>query len=106
MIDTKNIGTADYCSPQVIEDGLVNTRSDLWSFGCLLYYMLNGHSPFNKKTDYLTLKGIAQYATHPDRIILNEKLDKIIFGSINKSTLIDFDEVKDAVIESINLLYQ
>lgn len=38
-------GTKEYYAPEV-EDGLVGTFSDMWSFGITLYYWLSGDVPF------------------------------------------------------------
>jgi len=39
-------GTPAYMAPETIERGQSSVRSDLWSFGVLLYEMCSGHRPF------------------------------------------------------------
>ncbi len=76
------VGTADYACPEVIrghhryqsndseaqaEPGLTSSLSslyaiDLWSYGCLLYFMLKGESPFHSESDYMTIGKIMEYA--------------------------------------------
>ena len=40
------LGTAQFASPEQIEEGEVNVRSDIYSLGCTLWYLLTGGAPF------------------------------------------------------------
>ncbi len=40
------LGTPSYASPEQIKDGVVDARSDIFSFGVLVFELMSGQSPF------------------------------------------------------------
>jgi len=58
------IGTPAYMSPEQARGKPTDKRSDIWSFGCVLYEMLTGKIPFKGETISDTLANILQ--TDPD----------------------------------------
>jgi serine/threonine-protein kinase len=51
MHNERILGTADYLSPeQAIDSHRVDPRSDIYSAGCTLYFMLTGQPPFSEGT--------------------------------------------------------
>jgi eukaryotic-like serine/threonine-protein kinase len=44
------LGTASYMSPEQARGHVVDKRTDIWAFGCVLYQMLTGHAAFVGET--------------------------------------------------------
>jgi 3-phosphoinositide dependent protein kinase-1 len=51
------VGSPGYMSPEMLEKK-VCAASDIWAFGCILYFVLVGHAPFNAGTTYDTYENI------------------------------------------------
>ncbi|KAL9183750.1 hypothetical protein ACHAXT_004606 [Thalassiosira profunda] len=66
------IGTADYVSPEMIrgrKDDANQSEAykeypamDLWSFGCIVYELFIGKSPFHAGSDHLAFQSVLEYA--------------------------------------------
>ncbi len=65
------LGTAAYMSPEQARGKPVDKRSDIWSFGCVLYEMLAGRTPFPGETLSDTIAAVLE--REPDWSALPEK---------------------------------
>jgi serine/threonine protein kinase len=58
------VGTAEYVSPELLENKYCGKPGDIWAFGCIIYQMVAGKPPFKATNEYLTFQKITklQYA--------------------------------------------
>ena len=47
---TEPVGTKEYMSPEMLQRRNYNSKSDIWSFGIILYEVLYGKFPWEGKT--------------------------------------------------------
>lgn len=67
------LGTADYLSPeQAMNSHKVDSRADIYSLGCTLYYVLTGHAPF---TDGSLAQRIVKHQTQMPEDIRKERAE-------------------------------
>jgi serine/threonine protein kinase len=62
------LGTAPYMSPEQARGQAVDTRTDIWSFGCVVWECLTGKALFGRETDSDSIGAVLQ--TDPDWTLL------------------------------------
>jgi serine/threonine protein kinase len=81
------VGTYSYLSPEAINAEEVDVRADVWSFGVMLFEMLAGENPFQRKTPTQSLVAVVTEpvpdlaAARPD---LPPSLVRLIYGMLVK----------------------
>ena len=78
------MGTAAYMSPEQAAGKAVNKRSDIWSFGVVLYEMLTGERPFTGETVSHVLGAVLQVEPDwdplptPSHVVLGKLLKRCL----------------------------
>eukprot|EP01016_Furgasonia_blochmanni_P000236 TRINITY_DN10016_c0_g1_i24.p1 TRINITY_DN10016_c0_g1~~TRINITY_DN10016_c0_g1_i24.p1 ORF type:complete len:316 (-),score=48.24 TRINITY_DN10016_c0_g1_i24:979-1926(-) len=52
------VGTAEYVSPELLLESECGRPADLWAFGCIIYEMYHGVTPFREQNEYLTFQKV------------------------------------------------
>ncbi len=101
------IGTPAYMSPEQARGKDTDHRTDIWSFGCILYQILTGRLPFEGETTTDTLANIIEH--QPDwealpkqipaniRILLQRCLEKDLDRRLG-----DITEAVDQITETLS----
>jgi serine/threonine protein kinase len=100
------IGSVHYASPEQSRGGFVDKRSDIYSFGILLYELATGRVPFEGDTPItIALKHLKEEVVPPSLVNmnLNPSLEKMIIKSIQKDAGLRFQNVFE-IIEKLEHL--
>ncbi|MGW4031484.1 protein kinase domain-containing protein [Streptomyces sp. NPDC004838] len=81
------VGTPAYLSPEQIEGGQVDVRTDQYSVGCLLYELLTGRPPFIGDSPFVVMhQHLAKEPTPPSalRPQLSAQFDQVVMRTLTK----------------------
>lgn len=81
------VGTAQYLSPEQARGENVDSRSDLYSTGCLIYELLTGRPPFKgENATSVAVQHVQKLPTPPSKIAgdVPEALDRIVMKALAK----------------------
>jgi serine/threonine protein kinase/tetratricopeptide (TPR) repeat protein len=93
------IGTIAYMSPEQASGLPLDARSDIFSFGVVLYEMLAGKRPFRGATDLEVLKTIAHGAPEPLGEELSVSLRMIVEKALEKDPAERYQSMRDMVVD-------
>ena len=87
------VGTLQYMSPEQLQGKEVDSRSDLFSFGCVLYELLTGKRAFDGTSAASVIAAILE--RDPETIEATRPLDRIVRRSLAKDPDQRFQTARD-----------
>jgi len=90
------IGTAGYMSPEQILGKVIDQRSDVFSFGCIIYEAVTGRRPFDGESFVDTLHEVL-HATPPP--IEHAELQRIVSKCLVKDREYRYQSIRDVALD-------
>jgi Tol biopolymer transport system component/predicted Ser/Thr protein kinase len=95
------VGTVEYMSPEQAEGRALDARSDIFSFGTLLYEMVTGRRPFERDSNLSTLAAILYEESKPVRELRPDvpaELEQIVARCLRKDPARRFQHIADVKV--------
>ena len=93
------MGTLSYISPEQIRSKKIDHRTDIWSFGVMLYEMLTRELPFKGEIDQAVIYSILNEAPEPLKINIPEQLKKVICMALEKNPSDRYLNMEEVITE-------
>jgi eukaryotic-like serine/threonine-protein kinase len=94
------MGTVQYMSPEQARGMEVDARTDIWSFGVVLYEMIAGRAPFDGETSSHTIVSILEDNTPPLKDVRPDapaELEWIVMKALRKNREERYQTVKEVL---------
>lgn len=99
---SSTVGTLAYMAPEQIQGGVVDARSDLFSFGVLLFEMLTAHFPFRGEHEAAMMYSILNEDPEPLQKYLPDaspEIQNIIDKALEKDPDVRYQTCQDIVVD-------
>ena len=93
------VGTPAYMSPEQALGANLDARSDIFSFGVMLYELLHGARPFQGKTDRELLHAIVHVDPPPLDADIPEPLRTLVEKALEKDPAERYQTMRDLVVD-------
>jgi len=100
------VGTIAYMSPEQASSGPVDARSDIFSFGVVLYELLAGRRPFAGVNDLAVLQTIIHGAVSPLPEDVPAALRAVVEKALEKDPAERYQSMREMVIDLRRLMRQ
>ncbi len=94
---TSRVGTTAYMAPEQIEGRPLDRRTDVFSFGTVLYELLTGTNPFSAEQYADTLHNVVHLEPAMDRIPL--PLRRVVQRCLRKDPALRYDSLRDTALD-------
>jgi len=102
------LGTVAYMSPEQVSGREIDKRSDLFSFGVILYELIAGRTPFRRDNEGATLRAILQEAAEPltrYKSDVPDRLQQIVGKLLEKDRTVRYQSAEDIIADLKRLTY-
>jgi len=92
------LGTVGYMSPEQARGEEVDSRSDLFSFGVVLYELIAGRSPFKAEFDAATIRNIIEAVPEPlarYKTDVSDELQRVVSKALAKDRSLRYQHADD-----------
>jgi serine/threonine protein kinase/Flp pilus assembly protein TadD len=96
------MGTVQYMSPEQVKGEVLDARTDIFSFGVLLYEMMSGHHPFAAETPAATISAILTKEPPPLARYSREapaELERLVSKALRKDREERYQVIKDVALD-------
>jgi serine/threonine protein kinase/TolB-like protein/cytochrome c-type biogenesis protein CcmH/NrfG len=103
------IGTVPYMSPEQVRGEELDARSDIFSFGAVLYEIVTGHQPFSAESAAATFSSILTQEPLPLARYSREvpaELERIVRKTLHKKRDERYQTARDLLIDLKNLKHR